>query len=66
MNYGKIAELIGVVLVVGSFIYALYQDAVNDISFSENFGFESLPFLLGMLIWSFGYIMNPERKNKEE
>lgn len=66
MNYGKLMEFVGFVLIIGSFIYALYQDAVKDISFSENFGFDSLPFLLGMLIWSFGYMINPERKNKEE
>ncbi len=66
MNYGKIMELVGFILILGSFIYAISQDFFSDISFSENFGFESLPFLLGMLIWSFGYIMNPERKKKKD
>lgn len=58
-------ELIGFVVIVVSFIYALYQDVSKDISFTDNFGFESLPFILGILIWSLGYMINPERKKKE-
>lgn len=66
MNYGKLMELVGFLLILGSFIYAIYQDFVSDVSFTDNFGYDSLPFLLGMLIWALGYMINPERKQNKK
>jgi len=65
MNYGKYMEWGGTAIIVISFIYAIYQDATSDASFSDNFGFDSLPFLIGLLLWSLGYMMNTQRNKKK-
>ncbi len=66
MNIGKIMEAGGFLLIVGSFLYALYQDFFHDISLGDNSGNNSLPYILGMLLWSLGYMMNPDRKKETQ
>lgn len=66
MNYGKVMEFVGFLLIVGTFLFGLYKDVFHDISISKTVGFDSLPYILGMFIWSLGYMINPDRhKNKE-